>query len=199
MTLTILSGPGRHAVIWAVSVLYPGSQAGTATDHNSLMLERNPVFDIPSAMVRLARPPSWSPALIGPTASQSAVYVSRTRLATATTGECETFYDTIDLTAVRHNDFRLVGFDVEGVPMPGYALQTPAEGLAIDAAPGGMPTYDLYRAGQIRIRPPVFVNTTRRIACLSRYRVSMTLEGPHGADPFAGLRLPTNVGTARSQ
>lgn len=116
------------------------------------------------------------------------VAVGATRFPDAARGSddraCGTLYDMIDLAVVRRDHFRLVGFDVEAVLMPGDALQTLEKRITIEVSLGGMPTFDLYRAGQVRIRPPVLVNTARRIACLSRYRVSMTLEGPRGCRPL---------------
>lgn len=186
LTLMIVSTPGKNIITDAVRSLDPNSQVEPAISRMPLMLERKPVFDIPPSIVRFARPASWTPAMTRQAAPRSALRVSRMRPATNAT--CGTFYDTIDLIAVRRNNFRLVGFDVEALPVPGFALQSPAEGLAIDTSTRDTPTFDLPRAGQIRIRPPIHASIKQPGACVSRYRVSITLEGPRGADPFAGIR-----------
>ena len=153
-----------------------------------LMVERKQVFDIPLSIVTLARPESWTPPATDPTTTPSALHVARVRPSLDT--PCEPFIDYIDLVGVRRNNFRLVGYDVESMPPPpGYTLQSPAEGVAVDTSTRDTPTSDLPRAGQLRIRPPVHVGRVPSPqACISRYRVSITLEGPRGADPFAGLR-----------
>ena len=153
-----------------------------------LLRERKQVFDIPRRMLTLASPPSWTAPASDSSSPSSALAIQRTRPMMPT--PCATFYDYVDLTVPRRNGFRLVAYDVQEVPPPsGYTRRSPVEALAIDTSTRDTPTGDLPAAGQIRIRPPLHVRTILQMSgCSSRYRLSMTLEGPRGMDPFAGAR-----------
>lgn len=191
IALTLVSDqllPGGGVVPSAVGTICRPVASGPTSRRLPLMLERKQVFDIPLSIVTLARPASWTPPATDPTTTPSALHVTRVRPSLNTL--CEPFFDYIDLVGVRRNNFRLVGYDVKSMPPPpGYALRTPAEGVAVDTSTRDTPTSDLPRAGQLRVRPPVHVRRAPSPhACVSRYRVSIALEGPRGADPFAGLR-----------
>lgn len=151
-----------------------------------LLRERREVFDIPAQIVEFAAPALWSPPLTHiPGAPRSALVVERTRGPAQQT--CSAFIDRIHLRGAKLNGFRLVAYSAEPMgPRSGHVLQQPLEAIATQITTPDTSTSDLPSADQIRIRPPIYVRQqgTNR-SCWSRYRLSITLEGPRNvADPF---------------
>lgn len=155
---------------------------------------RRQVYNWPDQDLTLARPPSWSPPSppIAADTPPSALAIVRTE------GPCDAeiaaFQDRIDLMRVRQNGFVLVAF--EAVPLrtgPGLIPLSPVEAIAADSREGDVSTAFLDRAEQIHIRPPLFrrspVNPATMGGCWSGYRLSVTLEGPLGVDPFTGKSI----------
>lgn len=155
--------------------------------------ERKKVLDIPATEVELAVPHLWSNPVrrISVNYPPSALAVERTR--TAVPQACPEFFDRVYLRTAKLNGFRLVGYEaVPLTPRPAHALQKPLEAIAVKLGSPDVSTMDLPAADQIRIRPPLYVmmeGTNQR--CWSGYRLTITLEGPVGGDPFRRIR-PSN-------
>lgn len=103
---------------------------------------------------------------------------------------CGSFYDTVDLREAFRRGFRLSRY--EALPFDASeraSAEDPVlEAVLIDAA-GTDVGSDLPRATGIRIRPPVVAGRSigpRR--CTAGYRLTITLIGPTGIDPFGYLR-----------
>lgn len=155
--------------------------------------ERKKILDIPATEVDLAVPHLWSNPVrrISVNYPPSALAVERTR--TAVPQACPEFFDRVYLRTVRLNGFRLVGYEaVPLTPRPAHTLQKPLEAIATKLGSPDLSTMDLPAADQIRIRPPLYVmqeGSNQR--CWSGYRLTITLEGPVGGDPFKRIR-PSN-------
>lgn len=155
---------------------------------------RRPVYNRPDWDLMLAGPASWSPPSLPIAADTPPSALAIVRM----NGPCDVaiaaFQDRIDLTRVRQNGFVLVAF--EAVPLrsgPGLIPLSPVEAIAVDSGKGDVSTAFLDRADQIHIRPPLFrrspVNPAAMGGCWSGYRLSVTLEGPLGVDPFTGKSI----------
>jgi len=105
---------------------------------------------------------------------------------------CGVFYDMVDLSMALARGFHLAGYSADALPQGSdRADEMPVlEAIAIDAA-GNDATTDLPSAIAIRIRPPVVtLRAEAGMTCGSAYRLSMTLEGPAGIEPFDSARPP---------
>ena len=100
----------------------------------------------------------------------------------------------IDLTAIRRRGFTIAAFSAEPLtPRYGHTLQSPVEAIAVNSHEGDVYTAFLDKADQIRIRPPLFVKQDGASnTCWSGYRLTVTLEGPVGVDPFGSFRRPSH-------
>lgn len=152
---------------------------------------RRQVYNWPSQDLMLANPAGWS----SPSPPISADGPPSALAIVRMDGPCDTavaaFEDRIDLTRVRANGFTLVAF--EAVPLrtgPGLIPLSPLEAVAVESRAGDAATAFPERADRIDIRPPLFrrqpVNPATIGGCWSGYRLSVTLEGPWGVDPFTG-------------
>lgn len=186
--ITIGSSPARPDI--APVKIRPGIDIATTPLERKT--ERKPVHDWPDRDLTLATPQYWSNPSRGIALNHppSALAVERVRSPAA--APCATFHDRIDLTAVRKRGFTLVAFNAEPLPpRHGHTLQSPVEAIAVDSREGDVYTAFLDRADRIRIRPPLFVRQDGGLStCWSGYRLTVTLEGPAGVDPFGAFRRP---------
>lgn len=186
------TGSGPRSAIAHVKAAPEADMALTRTQYRNKV--RRQVYNWPDLDLVLARPPSWGPPSppIAADTPPSALAIVRME------GPCDVaiaaFQDRIDLTRVRQNGFVLVAF--EAVPLrtgPGLIPLSPVEAIAVDSREGDVFAAFPERADQIHIRPPLFrrspVNPAAMGGCWSGYRVSVTLEGPLGVDPFTGKSI----------
>lgn len=172
----------------AAQVVSPAQRVDRDTQLRELPIERREIHDIPANMVRFGDPAGWSGATRLSGKQRGALAAERRR--GDSRRPCASWYDWVDLKRVRANGFRLVGYSAAPVAAAGFNETQPLEAIAIETAVStDRPQMNLPAADGIRIRPPLHGAPGPRglMRCYSGYRLTITLEGPRGIDPYRRL------------
>ena len=149
---------------------------------------RRQIDNWPDRQASFANPRSWTAPQRATAANIPPSALAITRTAAICNSTDMPFYDRLDLALPRKRGFTLVAFEAEPLnPELAATLMVPVEAIAVDSDSGDESTAFLDAADQVRIRPPLFRRWGANMPmadCWSGYRLTITLEGPIGVDPF---------------